>query len=603
VQHTTLTSRDSTNWNSPGIQAATAAAIASGLNGMPSPRRRFPRLSASPQCPATIPEHPDEELWIDGPRSSVCPAPAAKSVSHTQISYSDKCASQSANAISSHKFTTQSAPSSELWVDGPVELRTQLQGGVSDRRTVDSLGPEAVARKPVINSDMEEIVTSHLSRKPAASHSEGVSKSRLPRTSAKKNHSSPRLKHTTPPVLDGRITEWVRSVQLASPPPDANIHQTDTMNVSVSQELELPESIHPEDNENHEDVEVEDKEETGSVATSSHSLYEREVDQSLETASLYGCTLMSSDEDAASLSNCRVGWLHDGVPDGAADGKPSELQNKENIPALNIPDDVLKAPVMSPCTIDRRSRLIEPVVWSTSNCSRYSSSPPVPQRSSSFPCRCLSSPRKNSSLHGDQSPKPSGLKLPNTTKASSPTRTQRCSDTVCERSQPSCVKKSTSSVAEQDKIRTNVSSQKSHKALNQNPQQSKSGSSRNVDRCHMSVGKNSLREAKVDGKTSLPVAVKRTSEAGDEHCLVSPYHTVTSPRRRGAGCSTSSDNSSQLSDAVTARSKSSEVELSSGYESMLRDDSDEMITGHCTDWTSNNTRGEYTDNVVPCCQW
>ena len=59
--------------------------------------------------------------------------------------------------------------------------------------------------------------------------------------------------------------------------------------------------------------------------------------------------------------------------------------------------------------------------------------------------------------------------------------------------------------------------------------------------------------------------------------MVSPYETVTSPRRAVAGCSTCSDNSSQLSDAVRSKS-SGEVELSSGYESMLlRDDSEDTI--------------------------
>lgn len=593
-------SRDSADRNPPSVGIRPATDITSEPSDLPSPRRRFPRVSASPRCPATIPEHPDEELWVDGPRSSVCFAPAADFVSHTQIGYSDKFASQSTSGVSLQRSATQSAPSAELWVDGPAEFRTPLQDGVSGSRTVGSLGPAAVARKPAINSDEEQTATS--SRPCRWSSGEGVSKSRLPRTSAKKNHSSLRLRHATQPVLDGRITAWVKSVQQASQPPDDDLSQPDAVDVPESQELQETESVLL-GHENCEEVKVQEKEETSSMANSSHSLYEREVDESLETASLRGCALISSDDDAASLSNSKVERLRDGVPDGCADDKLyNELQSAAMVENIPVSEDVLRTPVGSSGGTTRRSRLVQPVVRSSSNSSqRGDSNSPSFHRSSSYPRRCLSSPRKNSSLHGSHSPEPSRLKLPATTKTATPTSIRRCSDTVREKSQPSGVKKPTSSADECDKVVTNASSQKSQKALNQKPQQSKSGGSRNADR----GGKSSPRSAKVERKSCVPAASKNTSsEAGDGRCLVSPYHTVTSPRRRVAGCSTSSDNSSLLSDAVTARSKSSEVELSSGYESMLRDDSEDTITAHCTDWTSddngNGIHGQCTDNCKVC---
>jgi len=603
MQHSALTSsvsRESSDRNSSSIPAlsAAAAAVGSELSDVQSPRRRFPRVSASPRCPATIPEHPDEELWVDGPRSSVCFAPASsESVSHIQTGCADKFANQSPSAFSSHRVAKPSTPNAELWVDGPAEFRTQVHDGVSDSKAVANSGPAAVARKPVINGEAEQAATSSRVGLPRrSSHGEAVSKSRLPRTSAKKNHSSPRLRRTTPPALDGRITAWMKSVQQASQPGD-------TVNVTESHELQETESVHLEDHESHRDVDVQDTDETTSMANSSHSLYEHQVDESLETASLCGCAVMSSDDDTASVSKCKVQRLHDGVPDGCVDDKPYTEQQtavtKDNIPVLSTEENVSKTPVVSSSGTSRRSRVMGPVVRSASNCSRCGSSSPASHRSSSFSHRCISSPRKNSSSHGSPSPEPSRLKLSSTTKTSTPTSLRRCSDAVRERSQPSAVKKPTSAVAEQEKILTNVSSQKSQKAMNEKSLQSKSGASRSVDRCHAGVGKSSPRPATVDGKTCLPVRTKKTSEAGEGPCLVSPYHTVTSPRRRGAGCSTSSDNSSLLSDAVTARSKSSEVELSSGYESMLRDDSDETITAHSADWTSgdNSAHGQCTHNV------
>jgi len=582
VQRSTVTSvsRDIADRNSPSIGIRPATGVASEPSDEPSPRRRFPRVSASPRCPATIPEHPDEELWVDGPRSSICFAAATDSVSHTQTGCSDRFSSQSTSGVSLQRFAKQSAPSAELWVDGPAEFRTALQDGASGSRTVGSLGPAAVARKPVINSDEEQTATS--SRPCRRSSGESASKSRLPRTSARKNNSSPRLRHAAQPVLDGRITAWVKSVQQASQPPDDDLGQPDAVDVPESQELQETESV-LRGHENCDEVKIQDKEETSSMANSSHSLYEREVDESLETASLRGCALMSSDDDAASLSNSKVERLRDGVPDGRTDDKLyNELQNVATVENIPVSENVSKTPDITSCGRARRSRLVQPVVRSSSNSSQHGdSSSPAPQRSSSYPRRCLSSPRKNSSLHGSHSPEPSRLKLPATSKTATPTSIRRCS----ERSQPSGVKKPTSSADECDKVVTNVSSQKSQKALNQKPQQSKGGGSRNADR----GGKSSPRLAKVERKSCLPVGSKSTSsEAGDGRCLVSPYHTVTSPRRRGAGCSTSSDNSSLLSDAVTARSKSSEIELSSGYESMLRDDSEDTITVHCTDWTSDD---------------
>ena len=601
LQQSALTSsRDSAYRKSPSIPAAAAAAEC-GLSDVSSPRRRFPRVSMTPRCPATIPEHPDEELWVDGPRSSICFIPATETVSLTQTSSSDKFANQSAGASSLHKFAVHSTASTELWVDGPAEFRTQLRDGVSDSRTVSS---PAVVRKPVTGGDVEQTVTSsRLSRRSAASHGEAVSKSRLPKTSTNKNHShsSPRLRHSPQPVLDGRITAWVKSVQQANQFTEADLRQPDPINVSESQELRANGSLQLEDKASHGNTEVPDKAETSSVANSSHSLYEHQVDESLETESLCGCALISSDEDATSVSNCKAGRLRDGVPDGCAgDRLFSEQQTtakKENIPASSITEEDSRTPVMSSGTA-RSSRLVEPSVRSALNSSWHGNSSPATQRSSSFPHRCLSSPRKNSLSHASQSPEPSRLRFTNTSKTSTPTNVRRCSNTVREKP---AVKNSSSCVAEPDKIPANVLSQKSQKAVNPKPQQSKSGASRSVDRSHAGVGKSSPTSAKVDRKSCLPVTAKKTSGTGSGHCLVSPYHTVTSPRRRAAGCSTSSDNSSLLSDAVTARSKSSEVELSSGYESLMRDDSDETITAHCTDyWTTDadHTPGEWCTDYV-----
>ena len=149
-------SRDSSNQGSTSIPSFPGASVSSyALNGVPSPRRRFPRVAAS-RCPAPIPEHPDEELWVDGPRSSVCFEPAVESAAHTHTGYSDKFSNHTSSAI----FGAKSASSSELWVDGPVAFQTKLQDSVSHSRTVDNLAAAAVARKPVINSNVEQSVTS-----------------------------------------------------------------------------------------------------------------------------------------------------------------------------------------------------------------------------------------------------------------------------------------------------------------------------------------------------------------------------------------------------------------------------------------------------------
>ena len=556
---TSSLSRDLADRASSNIPVGAAG---STFSGVPSPRRRFPRVSASPRCPATIPEHPDEELWIDGPRSSVCLAAAAEPASQVQSGRSRKFAQDSASAFLSQN-ATQSAVNSELWVDGPVEFQTRLPSS----RTVDDAGPTAIARKPVINNDVEQTVTSsRQSRRSAvAPHGDGASTSGLPRSSANKSHSSPRLRHPTQQERDGRITEWVRSVQQASQPRDADVHQSDTVNVSEPRELQLTE---PGDHENRGNVEVPEREDTSSVSNGSQSVYERQVDDSLECAVLSSSAVVSSDEDAASVSNCKVDQLRDAVPDGRAnDSERRCMATNGNIPLPNNPEDVS---VQS----GGRSRLLEPVVRSASNSSRHGSVSPS-RRSSPFPRRCFSSPRKNSSSYGSQSSEPSRLNLPSRSRTSTPTTGRRCSDTGRERSKPSAVKKPPRSVAEQV---TNVSSQKSQKTASPNLQASKGTGLRNVG-----VGLSSPRTAKVERRSCVPVAVKKSSEADDGRRLVSPYHTVTSPRRGRAGCSTSSDNSSLLSDAVTARSKSSELELSSGYESMLRDDSEDTITAHCCD--------------------
>ena len=577
--------------------APTAAAAGSEPSGASSPRRRFPRISASPRCPATIPEHPDEdaELWVDGPRSSICIAPAAESLTtHTLASSSGP------------KFSSQSAgapDTAELWVDGPVEFRTRLP----NPRSVGNEGPAAVARKPVITNndapDQTVTASSRQSRRSATSHcaDDDLSKSRLPRTGASKyHHSSPRPRHSAQPSgLDGRITEWVKSVQQANRLPDTDLSRTD-----VSEPQELQETTTAvEDHEERRNGEVEqDKEEMGSESHSSRSLYEHQLDESLETASLCGCVLTSSDEDTAAAVNCQVDRLRDDVADDCADNpthdKLPSAAAKENIPSSNNSEDVSETGVRSsPC---ERSRPVEPFARSASNCSRHGSGLPVSQRSSSPPRGGPSSPCRNSSAYECQSPRqPPRLNPTSTSKTSTPGSVRRCGDKV-PRERSSGAKKS----AEHDRIQTGVSLPKFQKASKPQQQLKLGGGGGGVGSQNVEIrsAKSSPRSARADRRSSiLPTVVKRTpGEAGDDvggggggHGLQSPYRTVTSPRRPGAGCSTSSDNSSLLSDAVTSRSKSSEVELSSGYESMMRDDSEETITAQCADWMTADA--EHTD--------
>ena len=544
VQHGMMTLSASRDWKTSSDPAASADG--SGLNGVPSPRRRFPRVSASPRCPSTIPEHPDEEQWVDGPRSSVCLA-ATESLSQSKAS----CPVKFVSEPTSYRSGVQATSSTELWVDGPAAFQTRFPKS----RTTDIAGPSVSGR----NSDMEPTVTSsRQSRKSLASHGEGVSKSHIPRTSATKSHSSPRLRHQTPPELDGRITAWVKSVEQANQPPG---HQPDTGAVSDSQELH-----DVEDDKNRGNSEVRGEEDTGSVTDSSHSVYEHQLDESLETASLCGCAVLSSDEDAASLSKSRVHQVRDGIPDGCADDQVYSDQHCA-VTKENIPEDVSEIPIKSRA----RSRVVEPVVRSASTSSQRSSNSPASQRSSSVPRRCLSSPRRNTSLHGNQSSEPARLKLPSTSKISAATSPNQSSDAVHDGS--SVVMKKP---AEQCTVVTGVSLQKSQKAVITKSQPLKNTASRNTSRCHAS----SPRSARADRRSGLPVASTEGGDGGGQ-CLVSPYQTVTSPRRRVAGCSTSSDSG-------TARSKSSEVELSSGYESMMRDDSEETITTHCNDWTGDS---------------
>jgi len=562
-------------------------------------------VSMTPRCPAPIPEHPDEdELWVDGPRSSICFSPQPP----TRRSSSE--GKFAASSSSSHKFTPP--PSTELWVDGPTEFQTQLGDRAStpaDSRTLHG-NPPAVVRQPVIAKT--DVTSSRSSRRSAGESGGGggSSKSRLPRTGAGKNnhcHSSPRARHSPQPVLDGRITAWVKSVQQASQPPDAaaanddyDTHQPCPTTVSESQETG---SLRVEDEER---VEAAEKAaETGSVAASSHSLYEREVDDSLETASLRGCALLSSDEDAASSQSNRGAAgrrQSDGVPDGYADDDKLYCETEADASTTSKPprDEVSKtSSAVASSGTNARSKLVEPVVRSPLNSSRQGgcTSPTSERRSSSFPLRCLSSPRGNSGGDGSQSPATSSrLKRPSTSRTSTPTTGVRRRESGTVRGERAGGVKSVSSgcvpAAESSSADKTVTSAKSQKSVTPKPPQlSKAGGggSRTVDRSH------GTGSPKVDGRSCLPV-MKKSSNAsgggGGGHCLVSPYHTVTSPRRRRAagGRSTSSDNSSLLSDAVTARSKSSEVELSSGYESMLRDDSDETITAHCADdWTNDTT--------------
>lgn len=197
--------------------------------------------------------------------------------------------------------------------------------------------------------------------------------------------------------------------------------------VLVSRELQPSESEDREDLGNI-DVEVAETEDTSSsMATSVHSLYEHQVDDSLEGAVLSSSAVVSSSEEDAPLSNSRVDQLRrDAVPDGRSDDQPYTEQLKEDIPLPVNPQDVLNHPEDSSVKSGGRSRLIEPVVRSSS---RHARSTPSSQQTSPFPRRCLSSPRKSSSTHGSQSSEPSRLILPSTSKTSTPTSVRRSSDT------------------------------------------------------------------------------------------------------------------------------------------------------------------------------
>ena len=543
--------RDSTDRQfSFATAAATAAAVAgsAGQHAVPSPRRRFPRVSASPRCPATIPEHPDEELWVDGPQSGVIGA-AADEAAEPRTGCRRKC---NTGVGSSHSLSGRSTPTAELWVDGPAEFRTQT----SSRRKA---------------GGTDDVAISSTAPQPSRA-GEATSKLRLPKSAVAKNHSSPQLRHShRQPVLDGRITAWVKSVQEANQRSGADAQQKP--DAAVLTELPEIESGQMEDDKS---GEVLDKEETSSMVASVQSEYERRVDESLETASLCGFAVTSSDEDPVPDSKFAFDRVREGVPDGCADATPfSEgrcAAAAEDISPSKISADCVSNVPASPSPGGKPSR-DEPEAASKSS-RRGGTSPSLSQRSSSVPRRFSFSSTKNSRSHGSQSPEPLRLRYASAAaKTSTPTSLRRCS----ERSQPPSATRLSGTGAELGKVAASGRSQSGKPPPP--PPASKTGSPR------IRAASEHCRPSNSAPRLSTDCA-SVASTSLDGRRLVSPYHTVTSPRRRVTGCSTSSDNSSLLSDGVTCRSKTSEVELSSGYESMLlRDDSDEAITGNCTDWT------------------
>ena len=85
-------------------------------------------MSASPRCPATIPEHPDEdeELWIDGPRSNARLV-AAESISEASpAGFLGRFAALPSTTAVGSTSKNLVASQSELWVDGPAEFQTRL---------------------------------------------------------------------------------------------------------------------------------------------------------------------------------------------------------------------------------------------------------------------------------------------------------------------------------------------------------------------------------------------------------------------------------------------------------------------------------------------
>jgi hypothetical protein len=370
-------------------------------------------------------------------------------------------------------------------------------------------------------------------------------------------------------------------------------------------------------------------EETSSVEgltqmeTGSQSVYELQVDERLETGS--AAAVASSDDDASvwdsAVSKLCPGSsvIQDRIREGKADGEedanyfdevlqenpmsiildesPELFTNKKFtadalLPAKG-PGNVSCLPVYNvPRSEEQLSSQTLPLPEVPIHCSRSASSPrqmtSTPKKSSSSASRSLSSEAAKVRV-SEQCINLTGSSVSHAT-------IDRCHEPMITVHQSSS--RDASSIAVMTK---EVKDHSSTSKLQKRDVAGKSSQSKTAGSIASSTVKSSydkpavLSSSTTDRRSRLPMAravglAHRSNGAASpdsgvisdhrvvspEHRLLSPYHAVTRPRRAVA-CSASSDNSSLLSDPV-AMSKMSEVEVSSGYESMIRDDVEDVTS-------------------------
>jgi hypothetical protein len=188
--------------------------------------RRHMRTSATPLYhPATIHEHPDEEQWIDGPRSTVDSASAASRMGGLTSDYATRRSTSERS-----RRQPPVLPDTELWVDGPAEFQTHkvpsstmpgTSGCIEENRSRKGRpSPAYVTSTGVSRVDHSTITASSLPNKTAqistigcTSQDDVVDRKSADKSSLHKNSTSNRLQqrsHLPPP--DGRVAAWVQSV-------------------------------------------------------------------------------------------------------------------------------------------------------------------------------------------------------------------------------------------------------------------------------------------------------------------------------------------------------------------------------------------------------
>jgi len=582
---------DEEQWiDGPRLAASPAVDNCSISKAIPVPLDGSTRRSTSSRSRHQPPVLASNELWVDGPAEfQTLPAqqPSANisgtgdesrtRKDRTEIPSVTVNSSSANNTLSSGKSRVEQsmvstiAPCAASTLAAEVKKFGQASSLSNNRTSLNSV--DLTANNARVSAD-----------KTSSSHKQPMSSPHLAR--AQQRSSLP------PP--DGRVAAWVLSVREAAITsgtlsksdlepcrelcvPDGNEaltnadHTTTTATrfdisaLVVSDEtVDVRKDILPPCNED------DDGEKSSSdAAGSGHSMYERNVDDCLETGSQ--AAVASSDEDAA--WDVRASSMHS-VVDGCVDDHLSTCPVDQFFDALEVcPKSSVEHSYTSlsdrPSSSTFLHARVANVVPSLQKAHRDVS--PLPRRAFSTPRHVTSTPKtarsKSSSLLVARGCAPGVVQEHDSSDRNVPS--SKCS------SARSC------------------SADRSHRkssTVGRLPQGRPSSSSCASPRLSSTREDRRSRLPVVRSNTPLttelhdPSGISMGSSSSAKVRLLSPYHAVTSPRR--VRPTAHSDSSSLLSDPVTV--------TSSGYESMLRGDDSDDVTADNSSLTNQSV-------VSDCC--